>query len=651
MSRYDFVLGPEKKTKSRWSEGEASESLKSGCLEGFVPAKNQIPRRKIFEPPELPKDFKPIHVVRKSRFYPTIEASVRNTLRNERKSYGGQNLNAEIRAAIIGEPSVSNIQKSELSVDKDSKNPSVASHIIVRTLNLHGKDQVIERRKLEEERKIVVASNSWMDKLYTASFVKGGIVGSGLNVEGSLQNLDEYKEKTCENKSSLEIDKQASRISNQTSESDNLPSGTTSNFAKPFLIDPDKQRRFEQYLVFLKNGESQKLATIQPLSMTEWDRNHESTEFEQAARLFAASLHFTEDKFVSSGSLKSSSTFSEPKGVDDQMKQAVKKKMFGKLTRERTIWQPSSLLCKRFNVAEPRVGYAVETEKKKFSVFDSMDFCSGVSKFQKASNLEETEIYEPRNESYRIEEKNFNEEKMTEKEKNFEISYEKVFGKGVEKFVENELSQIITSQESEDGTNFSEEVNKKGKLEEKKDLFKAIFLSSSEDSDSELEENIDSEVVKSVLIGKTPAETNLQRNTSPPRGIFAKLDLDSLKAPAGPSSDKNKKSHALSLKAESETIARVEPEVICEEVLPPDVYGPLPPIFKVPSTKDTTNEEAPQMPKPVFKSIVVKKFGGDENEIKGEWVERTKVKKSKKEKKKHKHKVHKHKKKSKKEKR
>lgn len=631
MSNYDFELGPSKKSKSRWSQSKVVNLSKTGCLEGFELAKNPLPRRKFFEPPDLPKDFKAVHVVRKTRFFPPIESPPRD-FQNLRKNYGGQNLNADTRAAIIGESSVSRNSKeadksgpiSESSKGESSKidELSLASKIIVKTLNLHGREQVAERQKLEEDRKTAESSSSWLDKLYSSSFVKGGVMGPGLNVEGNLKKLEEFKE--TNNQESREMEKQAS-----TSESIN------SSSVKLFIGNPDKQRRFEKYLDLLKHGEIHKLDKIQPLSMNEWERNQEKTEFEQAARLSDSSLHSTEGKEKTQNSCKKNmaekksvsnisnpSIFSEPEGITNQMKEAAKMKMFGKLTRERITWHPSSLVCKRFNVAEPLVGCAMETEKKKkFSVFDSLDFCSGVSKFQTSTILEKEIIHEPRNE---IVDKNY-ETKMTEKEKNFEASYEKIFGKGVEeekKSQELESSRIETCRESEVKPT---SVEIKDKIQEKRDLFKAIFLSSSEDSDSEAEKGVDSEIVKSVLIGQ-PGGINVEQNTSPPRGIFAKLDLDNLVGPVSPS-DKNKKD------GETSAAGRVSPEVVEVKVLPSDLCGP----FTSSRNEKSKNPENQESSKFIFKSVSDADSIREKKKVK-ESAKRTKVKKSKKEKKKHKHK-------------
>lgn len=69
MSHYDFQLGPERKVKSRWSKDpKAAEHL-----EGFVKSSGRLESKKMFPAPELPKDFIPIHKVRKSRFSPLAE--------------------------------------------------------------------------------------------------------------------------------------------------------------------------------------------------------------------------------------------------------------------------------------------------------------------------------------------------------------------------------------------------------------------------------------------------------------------------------------------------------------------------------------------------------------------------------------------------
>lgn len=681
MSRYDFALGPERKTKTRWSQDGPSGS-QTNCLEGFVHAKEKLEGKKIFKPPELPKDFTPVHTVRKSRFYPPI-ATPSRTLENGKR----RELNAVDRARILEDP------------DDRSKKPSsasVASNIISKTLNLHGQQQTEERRKLEAQQTTTttMTGSSWLDKLNAKSFVKGGVVGSKEDDTRSLKELEDFKESIASTSSSTDEPRE-----------DEAPG--TSEVKKLFLSNPDKQRRFEQYLTFLKNNELNKFESIQPLSMTDWEREQERTEFEQAAKLERSSDYMA-DMFIQSVDRKV-----DDADPDKDKKQAIKLKMFGKLTRERSEWKPASIVCKRFNIPEPKVGCAqVTTDRKtvKFSVFDSLDWCSS-SKFTKATDTvskAQAEVPVPQS-SKTTEEMNEeaptagsnnipsniyqSSEPVSEKFKIFEASYEKVFGKGIQsisstapKDVEREnatdgsTSEDAHDQEAADkqeGT--AEPANTfKGQSEEKKDLFKAIFLSSSEDSDSdEAEENVDSETVKSILIGKEPKEINVQRNTSPPRGIFAKLDLDSLiaqpKARAnkddGPdgSQESTKAMEASSLAVHGSQDDHhladrkdIVDDTATETAILPDMYGPVLPQRLLKQESNVTNaaevdaDNTTQLSRPVFRSVVVSKSTSDNPKPAGKWVERDKAKRSKKEKKKHKHKEHKspkHKKKSKKEKR
>ncbi|CAK9829076.1 G patch domain-containing protein 1 homolog [Anthophora retusa] len=668
MSRYDFALGPERKPKTRWSNDNSSKNSNSNYLEGFALAKNKLEQKKVFPPPELPKDFVPVHAVRKSRFYPPIENVPRAMENGKRKD-----LTAADRARIL---------EDTHSVKKPSETypnsvPSVASNIISKTLNLHGKQQTEERQKEESQR--AKAAPSWFDKLNAQSFVKGGIVGSLKDSDGSLKKLEEFKD------SSISDENQTSTDSNKLDEDGSVKKSNV----KPFLSDPDKQRRFEQYLIFAKNGEKGKLETIQPLSMTEWDRDHERIEFEQAARLFDqptndyVAIKFTHGCDSACLDVPAKST------QENEMQQAVKMKMFGKLTRECVEWKPASIVCKRFNIPEPKTGCAqpeMQKRSTKFSIFDSMDW-SNSTKFLRATDTvsKETSVaIVPRKEESIIDNANLDAkannvdnhqglESVSEKMRNFEVSYEKVFGKEVQetssdifedkqtlesKSDSNAVSEVVDKrEESEESISGTMKTVSKSKSEEKKDLFKAIFLSSSEESDLEPEESVDSEAVKSVLIGKVPGEVNVNRNTSPPRGIFAKVDLDSLVTNTRNNTQVNEK--AATEKAEVKPEVEIEPKQSDnnsnspEIQLLPDMYGPVLPSRLLKSENVTVEPSSSQTFKPVFKSVVVSKPKVD-SKITGVWVERGKVKKSKKEKKKHKHKEHKsskHKRKSKKEKR
>lgn len=70
-----------------------------------------------------------------------------------------------------------------------------------------------------------------------------------------------------------------------------LSSGVKETAAKmtsfqPFSRDPEKQNRYEKYLVCLKNKRQDALPLLQPKDMTDWERERERVEFERASMLY-----------------------------------------------------------------------------------------------------------------------------------------------------------------------------------------------------------------------------------------------------------------------------------------------------------------------------------------------------------------------------
>lgn len=194
------------------------------------------------------------------------------------------------------------------------------------------------------------------------------------------------------------------------------------------------------------------------------------------------------------------------------------------------------------------------------------------------------------------------------------------------------------------------------------DLYRAIFLSSSEDSDDDSEEKDSGNLTKAnnskqnvpqeggeteektLSIDKflTPAEKNTKRNMSPPRGVFANLDLDAINA-------RKEKSNNLPDKKEESDVCKNKQTTIEDHVereqndrleqLAQDMYGPQLPSISMSATANSTS--VPSVKK-VLPSVVTS--------VHNEWVEITKRdshknKHSKKHKKSSKHKKHKHKKK------
>uniref|UniRef100_A0A1B6DZX4 G-patch domain-containing protein n=1 Tax=Clastoptera arizonana TaxID=38151 RepID=A0A1B6DZX4_9HEMI len=258
---------------------------------------------------------------------------------------------------------------------------------------------------------------------------------------------------------------------------------------KPFKTDPEKQERYEKYLTLVKQGKEDLLSNLQPLSMTQWEIQREKTEFEYASKLFRPLSNAMSDRFTTAQKSDDDLTPMPTKsrsllGNNLEMTEAAKMNRYGLLTRAIEDWQPQNILCKRFNVPVPNSGSTMNTSTKKsrpkFSVFNFLDAAPhNVNKGSIETEEPKTLLESP---------------KMSH------------------------ISAADESQPSSPKTTpdlFEEPPNKV-------DLFKAIFLSSSDESDLENEES------KKEPIGGVVRPVNVLRNTSPPRGIFANIDLISL---------------------------------------------------------------------------------------------------------------------------
>ena len=142
---------------------------------------------------------------------------------------------------------------------------------------------------------------------------------------------------------------------------------------KPYVNDPPKQKRYEQYILCLKNGRRDVLPLLQPKDMTEWERSREQGEFDRAAILYQNSesddlpasknkstISVMSSRFVSASETeeldvaKCSTLSDKDKKIQlTEAEKAAQLKCYGKLTREKVDWHPSRILCIRFNVKQP----------------------------------------------------------------------------------------------------------------------------------------------------------------------------------------------------------------------------------------------------------------------------------------------------------
>lgn len=92
--------------------------------------------------------------------------------------------------------------------------------------------------------------------------------------------------------------------------------------------------------------------------MTEWEKEREKSEFEQASRLYRPLSDDLACRFTTGVQREDVHDILAPveKSVDSEMetlKSAVANKMFGPLTRRKFDWMPDRVICKRFNIPEP----------------------------------------------------------------------------------------------------------------------------------------------------------------------------------------------------------------------------------------------------------------------------------------------------------
>lgn len=583
MSQYDFSLESEP-TTSKQKQQTTTDALANyyagGTLIGFVLGTNATTRKKYFPLPVLPQGFKPVHATRKSRFEPA--------------------------------------PTEKLAPSKEEQ-----SHT--------------SRKKGLQRHNLTATDRA---QILSETATKSGVQND--NVRSSTQEK-------CERLPAAELEK--------TENSDASKKGYI--LFKPFVAHPEKQKRYEQYLTLCKVGQKDRLSYIQPLTMTEWEKERERVEFEQAARLYQPLSGIMSDRFVSASQPEDvySPLPSVKKDVDNDsdQKAAAKLKMFGRLTRVESEWRPCSLLCKRFNIPElyARGGESSDATPKSTSQFSVFSFLNAASYNRALQPPGSPVCNEPVNDI----------------------------------LAPSDSAEVIIKQESEsessrlDETVCSEQKSQDSLLEfpdppAKIDLYKAIFLSSSEDSDSDSEENNPGNLTSgSMAVGTALSETkktegvleivpedrrevedketalsdkivisaerSTKRNMSPPRGVFANLDLDAL-------STRKENSNKMLQDKEKSDISEIKPpanenEVECAQNKKlqkneDDMYGPQLPSVPIVVVKNTSV--------PAVKTVLPSVVGS----VHTEWVEKAKAvshksKHNKKHKKSSKHKKHKHKKK------
>ncbi|KAL1769167.1 G patch domain-containing protein 1 [Sigmodon hispidus] len=344
LSKYDTVLKDEEpgdglygwtapKQYKNQKEPERDLRYVGKILEGFSLASKPLSSKKIYPPPQLPRDYRPVHYFRPVVAATSGNAHLLQVLSESSGKAGGDTgghsrhqLNASKRGELLGEMPV---QGSATSV--------------LEFLSQKDKERIKETKQATDLKAAQAKARSLAQ------------IASSSRTPASTSDLASGSWHAA------------------------LGSGTAaraSNF-KPFAKEPEKQRRYEEFLAHMKKGQKDALERCLDPSMTEWERSREREEFARAAQLYASSHSTLSSRFTHAKEEDDSDQVEVPRDQESDVsdkQSAVRMKMFGKLTRDVFEWHPSKLLCKRFNVPDPYPGSTLvglpRVKRDKYSVFN-----------------------------------------------------------------------------------------------------------------------------------------------------------------------------------------------------------------------------------------------------------------------------------------
>ncbi|NXB09497.1 GPTC1 protein, partial [Cnemophilus loriae] len=467
LSKYDTVLKDEepgdglygwtapKQYKSR-KRPEREFKYVGKILDGFSLASKSSAPIKIYPPPSLPRNYRPVHYFRpviiagneNCHLQKALEESI-GKLKSDPTHHSRHALNAAQRRKQLGE--------TEL------KGPAPS---ILEYLSEKDRERLKEVKQASEQQvKAKIASQQSPNSSFQPASPEDAAHNWRMLLGGQLANAG------------------------------------SSDF-KPFAKNPEKQKRYENFVRSLKQGEKDTLERFLDPNMTEWERGREQEEFFRAAVFYRSSNSTLSSRFTRAKYEDDVDKVEVPRDQEndiDDKETAVKMKMFGKLTRDKFEWHPDKLLCKRFNVRDPYPDSSVvglpKVKRDKYSVFNFLTVPEPTTSVTQATNekiQESNSLNKPKKSSrWDVSDK--------EKEKNDSIS----------EFISLARSKADVQQQppvpatEECGTGTSETLptvvadedknQEEGSRRPPMDLFKAIFVSSSDEKSSSSEEESDEE--------------------------------------------------------------------------------------------------------------------------------------------------------------
>ncbi|XP_015264223.1 PREDICTED: G patch domain-containing protein 1 [Gekko japonicus] len=479
LSKYDTVLKDEEPgdglygwtaPKQYKSKPEVEKEIKyiGKILDGFTLAsKSTSSQKKIYLPPDLPRDYRPVHY-----FRPVISASSGNThlaqtlaestgkLENETTLQSRHQKSATQRRELLGETALTGPTTSVLEYlsDKDKERIKEVKQAAGQQL----KTPVHQP----------LQSQLQAPALHDAPQQWPSLLGPQLATAGD------------------------------------------SDF-KPFASNPEKQKRYELYIESLKQGKKDVPGSCSDQSLTEWERGREQEEFLRAAVLYKPSSSVLSSRFTHAKHEDDTDKVEVARDQEtdlDDKQAAAKMKMFGKLTREKFEWHPDKLLCKRFNIPDPYSESSIvglpKVKRDKYSVFNFLTVSEPTPKtMSQPANVAVQQNNSP-NKPKKPSRWDVSDKQKKKKDAISEfisLARSKVDIKEQQPLAEeskntSKTNEAASSKVVQEESGLNEDVNEE-ESRPSMDLFKAIFASSSDEKSSSSEEESEGEEEPAAVPG------------------------------------------------------------------------------------------------------------------------------------------------------
>ncbi|NXV16734.1 GPTC1 protein, partial [Cepphus grylle] len=489
LSKYDTVLKDEEPGDGLygWTAPKQYKSKKKSerevkyigkILDGFSLASKSSTPSKVYPPPDLPRNYRPVHY-----FRPVIAAG---------------NENCRLQKAL--EESTGKLESDAAQQSRHALNAS-------------------QRRERLGEAALKGPALSVLEYLS----------------EKDRERLKEVKQASEQQMKAKMLPRQSRNSRFQPAPPDDashkwqmllggqLANAGSSDF-KPFARNPEKQKRYESFVKSLKQGEKDTLEHYLDPSMTEWERGREQEEFFRAAMFYKSSNSTLSSRFTRAKYEDDVDKVEVPRDQEndtDDKETAVKMKMFGKLTRDKFEWHPEKLLCKRFNVPDPYPDSTIvglpKVKRDKYSVFNFLTMPEPTTSVTQATNekiQQNNSLNKPKKPSRWD---------VSDKEKEKKDSISEFISLARSKADVQQQPPVPATEESTTGPSetLPTEVPNEDKDQEEEsrpsmDLFKAIFVSSSDEKSSSSEEESDEEQqpTTSVINSETTKQVDLPDSSS-----------------------------------------------------------------------------------------------------------------------------------------